>query len=118
MSPLQRPLRLVKWAHGLCLFALAVVVFGIGLIQSAAMLTIQAATAIKAGQDTRPSQGATESEWNEWNTRQQPVRDATSQVASGAWKLSALTVGLPVGVLLIVVIILLERVKGMLQREV
>ncbi len=118
MDPRQRLYRAVNWALGLSVFTLVVLVFVIFFVQPAAMLVVRAAAQMKAGQDTRPSQDAPEAEWDEWNTRQQPVRDATYHVAEGALKLGYVVVGLPVAVLLVVVIVLLYRARGYLRRGV
>lgn len=116
MKHLQRLERLINWAFGLSVLAIAVVFFGLGICQPATATVISASAVMKAGQETRPPPGAPDQEWEDWNTRQKPVREVVHYVAGRTVQTTTLFVGLPIAVLLIAVCILLSRLRTRLLR--
>ena len=118
MDPRQRLFRAVKWALGLSLFTLAFVVFGFGVCLPATTTVVSSAAVMNVRKETSPLPDAPQKEWDEWDERRKPVRDAVYNTAGNSIRVSALFVGLPVAVLLVVIIILLYRVRGWLERGV
>lgn len=116
MTNTQRALRLVNWVFGLTFFAFIVVVCGFGICQTAIATVISASVVMKAGQETRPPPSAPDQEWEDWNARQKPVRDAARDVTGRTIQATALFVGLPIAVLLIAVCILLSRLRTRILR--
>jgi hypothetical protein len=116
MTPRQRLVRLVNWAFGLTLFTLAVAGFGFLTCQPAVATQVGAGVLWEAGQGTRPTSLASAQEWEVWRERQQPVDDATEKMAARTTLATALFVGVPIGVLLITLLIVLSRVSVWLRR--
>ena len=100
----------------MALFTLTVVICGFSTCQPAIATVISASVALKAGQETRPTSSAPDQAWEDWDTQQKPVRLATHDVAGRMSQATALFIGVPIAVLLIVVCILLSRLRTRLLR--
>lgn len=116
MTNTQRLLRLMNWVSGLTLFTLAAVICGFSTCQPAIATVISASVASKAGQETRPTPSAPDQAWEDWDTQQKPVRLAAHDVAGRISQATALFVGVPIAILLIVLSILLSRLRTRLLR--